>query len=263
MKCRLSLRSVVVALVALAGFFPLAGIGWASEAVVFAAASLKNALDEVAVRFARESGNMVTINYAGTSTLARQIEQGAPADIFFSADPDWMDYLDGRGLIDQSSRSTLLGNSLVLIAPRGSAASATIAPGMDLAGLLGADGRLAIADVDAVPAGLYGKASLVHLGVWQSVTDQIVETDNVRSALAFVARGEAPLGVVYTTDALVEPRVEVIGTFPKDSHPPIRYPVALTADTTNVVAAEFLEFLQTDTARTVFEEQGFEVISKS
>jgi molybdate transport system substrate-binding protein len=232
----------------------------AAEPVVFAAASLKNALDEAAAAFKEKTGVAVTINYAASSALAKQIEEAAPADIFFSADLAWMDYLDERDLIKKETRVTLLGNSIVLVAPKDSSATLTIEKGMKLADLLGADGKLAMANVDSVPAGKYGKASLESLGVWDSVADKVVQADNVRAALAFVASGEAPLGIVYATDAAAEPAVQVLGTFPADSHPAILYPVALTAASTNPDAAAFLDFLRSDGARAAFEKQGFVLV---
>lgn len=232
----------------------------AGNPVVFAAASLKNALDDAAALYVESTGKAVTLNYAGSSTLAKQIEQAAPADIFFSANIDWMDYLEERGLIDKDSRVTLLGNAIVLVAPKESDAAIDIGPNMPLAELLGNDGHLAMANVDSVPAGLYGKAALEHLGVWDAVADRVVQADNVRSALAFVASGEAPLGIVYATDAAAEPAVRIVGTFPADSHPPILYPVALTASSENAGAASFLDFLKSDAARPAFEKQGFVLV---
>lgn len=225
--------------------------------IVFAAASLKNGLDDAAALFAGKTGKHVTVNYAGSATLARQIEQAAPADIFFSANIDWMDYLAARGLIDNDSRATLLANTIVLVAPKDSDATVEIGPDMPLAALLGDGGYLAMANVDAVPAGLYGKAALEHLGVWDSVADKIVQADNVRAALAFAANGEAPLGIVYATDAAAESAVRIVDDFPADSHPPILYPVALTATSENPDAAAFLDFLKSDAARPAFERQGF------
>jgi molybdate transport system substrate-binding protein len=232
----------------------------AAEPVVFAAASLKNALDEAAAAFKEKSGVAVTVNYAASSALAKQIEEAAPADIFFSADLAWMDYLDERNLIKKDSRVTLLGNSIVLVAPKDSGTALTIEKDMKLADVLGADGKLAMANVDSVPAGKYGKAALENLGVWDSVADKVVQADNVRAALAFVASGEAPLGIVYATDAAAEPAVQVIGTFPADSHPAILYPVALTASSTNPDATAFLDFLKSDGARPAFEKQGFVLV---
>jgi molybdate transport system substrate-binding protein len=233
----------------------------AGDVLVFAAASLKNALDDIAAKYTEATGKTVSINYAASSVLAKQIEQAAPADIFFSADPAWMNYLEERNLIVRETSRTLLGNEIVLIAPGDSTATVEVGPGMDLARLLGRDGRLAMANVDSVPAGRYGKAALEKLGVWASVADRIVQADNVRAALAFVAKGEAPLGIVYATDAHSEKAVRVIGTFPADSHPPILYPVALTAASTNPDARAFLEFLSSDTARLSYEAEGFTVIA--
>jgi molybdate transport system substrate-binding protein len=233
---------------------------FASDPVVFAAASLKNALDDVAALYGAKTGKNVTVNYAGSSTLAKQIEQGAPADIFFSANIDWMDYLEERALIDRDSRVTLLGNTIVLVAPADSDAAIEISPDMPLAELLG-DGRLAMANVNSVPAGLYGKSALERLGVWDTVAEKIVQADNVRAALAFVANGEAPLGIVYATDAAAEPAVKVLGTFPADSHPPILYPVALTVSSKSPSAADFLHFLKSTAAVPAFTAQGFAVLS--
>lgn len=258
---RTVLRRMFAALITsvlLAATLPLQA--FADDTVVFAAASLKNALDDAAARYHETTGRTVLISYAATSTLAKQIEQAAPADIFFSADVAWMDYLAERGLIQTDTRQTLLGNSIVLIAPRDSDASATIAPGFDLAGLLGEDGRLATANVDSVPAGKYAKAALETLGVWDAVADRTVQADNVRAALAFVARGETPLGIVYATDAAVESGVRVVDSFSDDSHPAILYQVALTATSTNPGAKSFLQFLLSPAARPAFEKQGFTVI---
>ena len=188
-------------------------------------------------------------------------KQGAPADIFLSADLAWMDYLAERKLIDTKTRRTLLGNTLVLVAPKDSTASVTLAPGAKLVDLLGTDGHLAMASIDSVPAGKYGKAALEKLGIWASVADRVVQADNVRSALAFVATGEAPLGVVYQTDANAEPKVRVVATFPADSHPPILYPVALTAASTNPEAKEFLDYLESDAAKGAYVKQGFAFVS--
>jgi len=237
----------------------LAPAARAEDVVVFAAASLKNALDEVAADWGEASGDSATISYAGSSALAKQIESGAPADVFFSADLAWMDYLEERHLIDTGTRRSLLGNSIVLIASGEDAAPIAIAPGFDLAGALG-DGRLAMANVDSVPAGRYGKAALESLGVWGSVADKVAQADNVRAALALVALGEAPLGIVYATDAGAEDQVTVVGTFPDDSHPPIVYPVARTAASTSDATETFLDYLATPEARAVFEAWGFTVL---
>jgi molybdate transport system substrate-binding protein len=227
--------------------------------IVFAAASLKNALDEAIATYAQESGKEVKASYAASSALAKQIQQGAPADLFFSADLDWMDYLAGKGLIKDDTRTNLLRNRIVLIAPRGSTVGQLrVGPGLDLAGAVGDDGRLAMADVSAVPAGKYGKAALEKLGVWPGVQGRLAQAENVRAALALVSRGEAPLGIVYRTDAAADPGVTIVGTFPDDSHPPIVYPVALTREGTG--GADFLAFLRGPAARAAFEKQGFTVI---
>ena len=218
------------------------------DVLVFAAASLKNALDEVAAQWQRESGKKVAISYAASNTLIKQIEQGAPADMFISADLDWMDYGQQKGLIKPDTRSNLLGNRLVLIAPKDSNITADIKPGFDLAALL-KGGRLAMGNVDAVPAGKYGKASLEKLGAWDGVKDKIAQAESVRAALLLVARGEAPLGIVYQTDAAADPTVKIVGTFPENTHPPIIYPIALTKDSTNPDAVAFLNFLRSPAAR--------------
>jgi molybdate transport system substrate-binding protein len=256
-----TVRSAAIAILLLVSQAAAPHAAFADDPVVFAAASLKNALDDAAALYKQSTGKNVTLNYASSSTLAKQIEEAAPADIFFSANIDWMDYLEERALIDKDSRATLLGNAIVLIAPKESDAAVEIAPGMRLAELLGSDGHLAMANVDSVPAGLYGKAALEHLGVWDTVADRVVQADNVRAALAFVANGEAPLGVVYATDAAAEPAVRIVDEFPADSHPPILYPVALTASSESPDAAAFLDFLKSDAARPAFERQGFVLVS--
>ena len=223
---------------------------------MFAAASLKDALDDAIAAYWRASGREVKASYAASPTLAKQIEQGAPADLFVSADLDWMDYLDGKGLINRATRGDLLRNSLVLIAPKDSrVGEVTVGPGLDLAGLLGG-GRLAVADVGSVPAGKYAKAALASLGVWQGVEGRLAQAENVRAALALVSRGEAPLGIVYRTDAVSDRRVRVVGTFPAGSHPPIVYPAALTA-TARPGAGAFLAFLRGPEAAAAFARQGF------
>jgi molybdate transport system substrate-binding protein len=228
------------------------------DILVFAAASLKNALDAVDEQYRHETGKHAAIAYAASSTLAKQIEAGAPADIFISADLAWMDYLQQRNLIDIKSRVDLLGNRLLLIAPKDSPVAATIGPGFPLARLLG-DGRLALADPDSVPAGRYARAALEKLGVWDAVKDRLAPAADVRAALVLVARGEAPLGIVYQTDAAAEPKVRVVASFPEDTHPPIVYPMALTT-TTGPGAAEFAAYLRSPAARPLFEKQGFTVL---
>jgi molybdate transport system substrate-binding protein len=228
---------------------------------VFAAASLKNALDDADTEFAKASGIKVTASYAASSTLAKQVEDGAPADVFASADVDWMDYAQGKKLIKGDTRVNLLGNRLVLIAPKTSHISdVAIGPGFDLAALAG-DGRIVTGDVRAVPVGRYARAALKTLGAWPKSAPKMAMTENVRAALALVARGEAPLGIVYETDAKIEPGVKIVGTFPADSHPPIVYPFAATA-AAKPQAARYLAFLRSAAARSVFERYGFTVLAK-
>jgi molybdate transport system substrate-binding protein len=223
---------------------------------VFAAASLKNALDAVAAAWTADTSKDVTITYAASSALAKQIEGGAPADVFISADLDWMKYLIDKKLVTPGTEVKLLGNEIVLIAPKESSAEAGIAPNFPLAALLG-DGKLAMADVKAVPAGKYGKAALEKLGVWASIESKVAQAENVRAALKLVATGEAALGIVYATDARSEPAVKIIGIFPADSHPLIIYPAAPVAASANPDAAAFMAYLQTAKAKARFEEQGF------
>ncbi len=231
----------------------------AEELTVFAAASLKNALDNVNAACEAEVGEKATISYAASSALAKQIEEGAPADVFISADLDWMKYLSDKKLTKPDTEVQLLGNSIVLVAPADSAATADIAANFDLAGLLG-DGKLAMANVDSVPAGKYGKAALEKLGVWGSVEGKVAQAENVRAALALVSTGEAPLGIVYKTDAAADKKVKIVGTFPADSHAPIIYPVAQTAESKDDDTPAFLKCLQSDKAKALFEEQGFTVL---
>ncbi len=254
-------RIIIGGLVALT----LAGISQSAAAqsgglTVFAAASLKNALDAAAAQWRKETGKRVAISYAASSTLAKQIENGAPADLFISADLDWMDYLQQRRLIDPASRVNLLGNSLVLVAPKDSKIQVTIAPGFPLASLLG-DGRLAIGEPNSVPAGKYAKAALEKLGVWPAVAGRVAAAETVRAALALVARGEAPLGIVYATDAHAEPGVKIVGTFPADSHSPVTYPLALIA-TAKPDAKSLAEYLRSPAAALLFEAAGFTVLAR-
>ena len=230
------------------------------KVTVFAAASLKNALDEVNAAWTASAGKDATISYAASSALAKQIEEGAPADIFISADLDWMAYLSDKGFTKKDTETKLLGNRIVLIAPADSSAASEIAPNFDLAGLL-SDGRLAMANVDAAPAGKYGKAALEKLGVWASVEGKVAQAENVRAALALVSTGEAPLGIVYQTDAAADPKVKILAVFPEDSHPPIVYPAAVTAEAKSGDAPAFLKFLQSAEARQLFEAQGFTVLT--
>jgi len=226
--------------------------------VVFAAASMKAALDDVASGWQRETGKVVRISYAGTPALARQIEQGAPADVFVSADRDWMDYLAQRGLVRDPR--TLLANRLVLVAPAASPVALKLAPGAPLADALG-DGRLAVANVDSVPAGRYAKRALDALGLWPQVARRLVQTTDVRAALRLVARGEVPLGIVYATDARAEPGVRIVDMFDPATHPAILYLAATVSESSNPDAAAFLGFLGTATARRIFEREGFTVVT--
>ena len=233
------------------------------DLVIFAAASLKNALDDATAAWVKETGKPAPkISYAASSALAKQLEAGAPADLFLSADLDWMDYAAGKGLIRPDTRVTLLANRIALIAPSDSTATIAMGPGFDLAVALG-PGRLALANVESVPAGKYGKAALEKLGAWDKVKDKVAQADNVRAALLLVSRGEAPLGIVYTTDAAADPKVKILATFPLDSHPPILYPVAVTRDSTHPDAVAFLTYLRGAGPRAAFEKQGFTVLNKA
>jgi molybdate transport system substrate-binding protein len=228
---------------------------------VFAAASMKNALDAVNAAYTKKSGVPVAASYAASSTLARQIEQGAPAHVFISADSDWMDYLARSKSISETSRVNLLGNALVLIAPRDSSiGQVTIAQGFDLATIAGS-GKIAIGDVKAVPAGKYAKAALQALGAWDASQHQLAMAESVRAALTLVSRGEATLGIVYATDAKIDPGVKIIGTFPAGAHPAIIYPVAATI-TAHAQAADYLAFIKSSTAKTILESYGFVFLIK-
>jgi molybdate transport system substrate-binding protein len=227
-----------------------------ADVLVFAAASLKEVVDAAAAEFAASGGERVVAAYAASSALAKQIDNGAPADLFISADHEWMDYLAARRLINSSSRTNLAGNHLVLVAPAASGVVATIGPGFPIDALLGR-GRLAIADPDHVPAGRYARAALTRLGVWSSIERRLAPAENVRAALTFVARGEAPLGIVYRTDALADKAVRIVDTFPPGSHPPIHYPAALVASTSKPSAAVFLDYLKSAKGQATFARFGF------
>lgn len=229
-----------------------------ADMTVYAAASVKESVDELTQHFEKQSGGKVLVSYAASSALARQIEKGAPADLFISADLDWMDYLDQRKFLRAGSRVNLLSNRLVLIAPADSKAVLTLAPKFPLAAALG-DGRLAMADPDSVPAGKYGKAALAALGVWHEVASKTARAESVRAALVLVARGEAPFGIVYRTDAMAERKVRMIGEFPATLHPPIVYPAALLADSRSQYALALLRFLRSAEARVVWRKFGFMV----
>ena len=226
--------------------------------LVFGASSLTNVLDEIGAAYTRETGQTVKFSYAASSVLAKQIEAGARADVFFCADTDWMDYLQARNLIDESTRKELLGNRLVLVAPGTSRIQLEIGPNFPLAAALG-KGRLATGDPDSVPVGKYARSALTSLGVWNDVADRLVRAENVRAALSFIGRGETPLGIVYETDAKVDKNVRVVAVFPANSHPPITYPVATTV-VAQSSAARFVTYLRGETAATAFKKYGFAVL---
>lgn len=232
----------------------------AEEVVVFAAASMKNALDAMAADFQSATGHTVTISYAGSNALAKQIIEGAPADIFLSAAVNWMDEVEKAGLVAEGTRADLFGNTLVLVAHGAGAAPVEIGPGLDLAGLLGG-GKLAMAMVDSVPAGQYGKASLESLGLWPSVEGSVAQSENVRAALKLVSTGEAPYGIVYATDAVADANVTVVGTFPDDSHKPIVYPGALLTGAADAADRAFFEALSSDAGDAKFAAQGFAILN--
>jgi molybdate transport system substrate-binding protein len=252
----------LIALIRTASLIVLFGLAGAAPAsadqiLVFAAASLKNALDAAAQEF-EKSGDTVKISYAASSLLAKQIENGAPADIFISADLDWMDYVEKKNQVKAGTRSNLLSNNLVLVAPADAAPPVDIKANFPLARLLG-DGRLAMADPDAVPAGKYGKAALEKLGVWAAVEPKLARAQDVRAALRFVSRKEAPYGIVYQTDAVADTGVKIVGTFPDGSYPTIIYPIAETVSA-KPAAAKLLGFLKSPEARPFFAKEGFSVL---
>jgi molybdate transport system substrate-binding protein len=228
----------------------------AADVTVFAAASLKEALDQQAKRFEASTGNKVISSYGASNALAKQIESAAPADIFISADVDWMDYVATRKLLAPGTRADLLRNTLVLVAPARSATSLRIGRDFGLAAALGKD-KLAMANPDSVPAGKYGKAALEKLGVWTSVAKHVARADNVRAALALVSRGEAPFGIVYATDAQADNGVKIVDTFPADSYPPIVYPAAVLASSKSEAARPFLDYIRSAQAKPTWEKYGF------
>jgi molybdate transport system substrate-binding protein len=250
------LAKILVALAIACSAFSTDAFTQEKGLTTFAAASMKNALDDVDAAYTAKTGVKVTASYAASSVLAKQIDQGAPADVFLSADTDWMDYAAKQKTIKTDTRTDLLGNGIVLIAPQDSSINnVTIAPGFDLAKLAG-NGRIATGDVSSVPVGKYAKAALEKLGAWEAAAPKFAMAESVRAALTLVARGEAVLGIVYATDAKVEPEVKIVGTFPADSHPPIIYPVAATTSAGSGAAA-YLDFLRSSAAKTIFEKYGF------
>ncbi len=234
----------------------LAPAAWAANVTVFAAASLKEALDAAAKGFESATSHKASISYAGSNALARQIEKGAPADIFISADTDWIDYVEHRGLVAPGSRRNLVANELVLVAPARSALQLRLVPGANLARALG-DKRLALANPEAVPAGKYARAAFAALGAWEGIAGKVAAADNVRGALALVARGEAPLGVVYRTDAMAERNVRIVDAFPAGSHPPIVYPIVQLRRASTPAAAAMATWLGSPEALAIFARFGF------
>jgi molybdate transport system substrate-binding protein len=256
---RRSWLGLAAALALLPGIAPLPAHAQ-NNVVVFAAASLKNALDEIAATWSKDTGKPAPkISYAASPALAKQMEQGAPADMFISADLDWMNYVADKNLIKPDSRFNLLGNKIVVIAPKDSKTTTLALKGADLTAAL-AGGKLSMANVDSVPAGKYGKAALEKLGAWGNVKDSIAQAENVRAALLLVARGEAPLGIVYETDARAEPRVRIVARFPETSHPPIVYPAAVTSASRSTEAENFLQALRSPASAAIFAGEGFSVL---
>ena len=250
------MRPLLAVLVVAVTAFAVASHAVAADVTVFAAASLKEAIDAQARRFEAATGNAVIVAYGGSNALAKQIEAGAPADLFISADLAWMDDVDERRLLAPGTRVTLLRNTLVLIAPASSTVKIRIAPGFALAAALGG-GKLAMANPDSVPAGRYGKAALAALGVWPAVESSVARAENVRAALALVSRGEAPLGIVYGTDAAASKGVRVVDTFPASTHPPIVYAAAMLATSKSSAARLLLDYLRGAPAAAVWEQYGF------
>ncbi|MGE0660019.1 MAG: molybdate ABC transporter substrate-binding protein [Reyranellaceae bacterium] len=245
-----------------AGFLVVLSLAFAGAAAsaqqvrIGAAASLTNVIDALGKAWSAESGGGIVGNYAASSALARQIEQGAPIDVFLSADLAWMDYLETKNLIEPGTRRVVAANTLVLIAPAASTGTVVLRPGMDLKAEL-KGGRLAVANPDAVPAGKYAKEALASLGLWSQVESSLAPAENVRATLALVARGETPLGIVYGTDARLEPKVRVVAVFPAGSHKPIVYPAAATKGRASAATLSFLQFLDSEKARGIFREAGF------
>jgi molybdate transport system substrate-binding protein len=252
------MRKILAAFVAVAFLFTT-GIAAAAEdntpLVVFAAASLTDALNEVGTAFTKETGIPIKSSFAASSALAKQVESGAPAGVFFSADEEWMDYLEKKDLLTPGSRRDVLANKLVLVAPSDSKAHVKISSGKALLAAIG-DARVATGDPDSVPVGKYAKAALTKLGAWEQLEPRLVRAENVRAALAYVARGEAPFGIVYLTDAKIEKNVKLLDTFPESSHPPIRYPIALTAKA-DADAQRFVKYVSSKPASAIFQKYGF------
>jgi molybdate transport system substrate-binding protein len=255
------IRTVAVLLLAVTSAAAAFAAEGPAPLTVFAASSLTDVLQQIGTQYQAQSKTPVKYSFAASSALARQIESGARVDVFFSADEEWMDYLQARQLINRSTRRALLGNRLALIAPAGSSLTIELRPNAPLLAALGPNGRLATGDPDSVPVGKYAKAALTSLGLWAAIEPRLVRAENVRAALMYVARGEAPLGIVYETDAQAEPRVRLVDLFPQSSYPPITYPVAATMSASGA-AASYLEFLRGKTATEIFVRAGFTVRDK-
>jgi len=258
LKGRKMTRKWIASVALLGAGLSFAAGAWAQGVTVFAASSLTDALNDIVKLYAAKSGVGIKTSYASSSALARQIENGAPADIFFSADEEWMDYLDKRSLLEKGSRVPRLGNRLVLVAPAGPARRIEISKGFDLAGLVG-NGRIATGDPASVPVGKYAQQALTYLGVWPIAESKLARADNVRVALSYVERGEAPLGIVYSTDAAIAKGVQVVGEFPPESHLPISYPLAIVVKHGNDATKGFHAFLLGSEAAAVFQRFGFSV----
>lgn len=259
-----SFRAVARTAIIAAAFLaqPVSSAFAGEPVTVFAAASLKEVLGDISAAWKAETGGETNVSLAASSALAKQIQEGAPADVFISADLKWMDHLDKAGLVATDSRINLLGNRIVLVAPKDSTITATIAEGFPLKDLL-AGGKLAMGNTESVPAGLYGKAALEKLGVWDSIKSDVAQAESVRAALLLVSRAEAPLGIVYETDAKVDKSVKIVDRFPESSHPAIVYPAALLKDSKNADAKAFLDYLQGARAQEIFTAAGFTVLAKT
>jgi molybdate transport system substrate-binding protein len=258
----MKMRSLAAAAAAMMAAAPVARADDAGKVpLVFAAASMKTALDAIDTAWTTKTGKTAVVSYGSSGTLAKQIEGGAPADLFISADEKWMDVLEKDGALKPGTRENLVGNTLVLVASKGSSADLEIGKGFALAKAIG-DGKLAVCTVSSCPAGIYGKEALTRLGVWDSVLPKLAQAENVRAALLLVARGEAAYGIVYATDAKAEPKVRVVGTFPEDTHTPIVYPIAVTKQAKSADAAELEAFMHTPEATKILRDQGFAVLGK-
>jgi molybdate transport system substrate-binding protein len=253
-------RLVSTALTVALGLVILAPAAFADDVLVFAAASLKNALDDTVAAYAKTGGAAIKVSYGSSGALAKQIDADAPADIFISADPDWMNDVQKNNKIKTDTRLDFLGNVLVLVEPADSTTKVDIKPGFPLATMLG-DNKLSMANPDSVPAGMYGKAALTKLGVWDAVQPKVSSAADVRAALVFVERKEAPFGIVYQTDAAADQGVKIAAVFPKDTYPPIIYPAAILASSKNPDAVKFFAFMHSAAAKPFFTKQGFAVLS--